>query len=94
MGIRSSLSVGLAWSFGVFAIINGLDFVRRPACHDCGFPRGVPFTIYYDAGLFSATGRGDILWTGLIADAAVALFSGILLAWLMRVTAGKSGRPA
>jgi hypothetical protein len=76
-----SLSVGLVWSFAIFGISNYLNFIRRQACFDCAFPRGVPFTMYYDLGFLN----GGILWTGVLTDILFTLGSGAILGWLIRV---------
>jgi hypothetical protein len=81
--MKRSLTVGLAWSVASFVLINWLDFFRRPACFDCGFPRGVPFTLYHDATFNSLNGFGYIVWLGAIADIAFAVVSGILLGCLI-----------
>lgn len=85
--MHRTLVISLAWSFGLFAIVNGIDFLRRPVCFDCGFPRGVPFTLYLDATFNSFTGWGNILWTGAIEDVAFALGSEILLGWILGTNA-------
>ena len=82
---KRSVGLGLAWSTALFGIVNWLDFARKPACFDCGFPRGSPFTLYRDPGFFSRNGIGDILWTGVLADIAFTLASGVILAWLISV---------
>ena len=82
--MRRIFPLCLAWSVGLFAVVNWIDFVRRPACFDCGYPRGVPFTLYFDA-TFNSIGQGpDILWSGVGADLAFALASGASLAWAIR----------
>ena len=70
-----SLSVGWAWSFAILGITNYLNLIRRPACFDCAFPRGVPFTLFYDYGFFN----GGIQWSGVLADILFATVSGALL---------------
>jgi hypothetical protein len=70
-----NLIISLAWSIGLLVIVNWIDFLRRPACFDCGFPRGVPFTLYFDPTFNSITGRGDILWSGVVENVGFALAS-------------------
>ena len=77
--------LGLIWSGVWLGIMNCLDLARRPACFDCGFPRGVPFTLYLEPTFNSFDGRGDILWHGAAADMAFAFVSGAALAFLVRL---------
>jgi hypothetical protein len=93
MKFRWSLAVGLGWSTAIFGIVNYLNFVQRPACFDCGFSRGVPFALSYDAG-FNDVGRNAvdrILWTGVLIDALFVLASGFALAWMIHIAAGRFG---
>ena len=59
MKFRQSLALGLGWTVGMFGTVNYFDFTRRPACFDCGFPRGVPFALSYDAS-FNDVGRTSV----------------------------------
>jgi hypothetical protein len=73
--------VGLVWSMVVFGGINWVALARRAWCFDCGFARGVPFILFYDAGFPLMPARID--WIGLLADALVATASGFLLALMI-----------
>jgi hypothetical protein len=85
---RWSIAVGLAWSIAIFGVVNYLSFARRPACFDCGFPRGVPFILFYDA---TFNGGGEVVWTGLLANILFALVSGLALAWLIHIASRRFG---
>jgi hypothetical protein len=70
-----SMTIGLAWSLLTSGVVNWLAFTRKPACFDCAFPRGVPFTLFYDYG-FS---NGGVLWKGVIADILFAFGTGAIV---------------
>ena len=67
----------------VFGGLNWVLLARRAYCFDCGFARGVPFILYHDAGFINFP--ADVDWTGVLADIAIALLCGCLLAWLIRM---------
>jgi len=85
---RWSLAIGLAWSVAVFAVTNFLTFARRPACYECSFPRGAPFTLFTD---YDFPFGGGIVWTGLLADVLFALASGVALGWLIHWASRRFG---
>ncbi len=43
--MKWNLDIGLLYSIALLGSINLLDFLRRPACFGCGFPRGAPFAL-------------------------------------------------
>jgi hypothetical protein len=80
---RWCVVVGLLWSIVVFGAVNWVALARRADCFDCGFGRGVPFVLFYDAGFPFFPARID--WTGLLADMLVVILSSFLLAFLIHM---------
>jgi hypothetical protein len=53
----------------VLVAVNIVHFLRPVSCSDCFFPFGRPFTLFTEGGF---AGGGGFVWTGLVADAALA----------------------
>ncbi len=88
--VKRNISIGLISSLAISLVSNCVSLFRRATCFDCSFPRGVPFTLYFDPTFNRFDGKGDILWTGVLLDIGFVLISGAGLGWILnRVRQGR-----
>ena len=69
--------------FLLFIAANFYSYVRMSYgfCDDCFISFGFPFPLWEEGGF--ATVR-HILWSGLIADLSIAIWTSILLGWVLK----------
>ena len=74
--VKSSIAVVIG-----FVLFGGVQVVLGGShCFDCGAKVGFPFP-YMQEGTFAT--HGDLIWSGLVADSAIALGFAILATWLV-----------
>lgn len=66
--IRKRFQWMVVGSASILLAINVPHFLRHVTCYDCFFPYGLPFTLFTEGGY---GGGGGIVWSGLLADAAI-----------------------
>jgi hypothetical protein len=81
--------VGFAAGFALLAAANLYTYLRmgatgRADCPDCSVSFGFPFPLWVRGGF---VGVSDVLWGGLLADALVAAGAGLLLGFVLRLSA-------
>jgi hypothetical protein len=69
------IGVGLLVAANIHSYLH-MEFSGGGGCDDCTFSFGFPFPLWVEGGFISVA---DVLWGGLVADAAVAVGVGLLL---------------
>jgi hypothetical protein len=74
-------------AIGIFLTANLVSVLRPTACYDCSFPYGLPFAVYRVTGWL----KGQIIWTGLAANVAVVIITGLAIGWVVQSLSRKTG---
>jgi hypothetical protein len=81
---RKRFQLSLISVASVLVAVNIVHFLR-PACFDCLFPYGLPFTLFTEGGY---AGGAGFVWIGLVADAAlIPAFAAICTLFWNRIAA-------
>ena len=71
--------IGFSFGAALFVAANIYSYLRViPPCCDSFGPFGVPFEM---GGYGGFAGQAYILWGGVLANASVAVFAGVIVGW-------------